>query len=252
MTTQLADIASILNKTSDVVKLQNIADIVKQAFNAKFLNPVTGRYQNGTQSEQVYPLYFNLVPEDMLDRVSNSLFQSIHEQEDHLITGILGTKFSLEYLSDTQPELAYQIVNQKTPPSWGYMLQLGATTIWENWLYNETTSHNQPMFGSYAGWFYRYLGGIKPGPNAVAWDYIIIDPKVIGDLTWVNTSLETIKGVITSNWKIESNGDLYLEFDVPVNSRATLVIPQGKNKNPQKYDVGSGHYNFTVPGFAHL
>jgi len=209
----------------------------------------TGRYQNGTQTEQLYPLFFNLVPEDMLDRVSNTLLQSIHAQADHLVTGIFGTKFALEYLGETQPELAYQIVNQKTPPSWGYMLEQGATTIWETWGYNETTCHNQPMFGSYASWFYRYLGGIKPGPYAAAWDNIIIAPKIIGDLTWVNTTLDTVRGPITSNWKVEPNGALYLEFYIPVNSHATLVVPQGKSKNPQVYEVGSGKYNFIVTGF---
>ena len=32
-----------------------------------------------------------------------------------------------------RPDLAYEIATQKTYPGWGYMIEHGATTIWELW-----------------------------------------------------------------------------------------------------------------------
>lgn len=64
--------------------------------------------------------------------------------------------------------------------SWGYMLDNGATTFWENWKGGVNTfSHNHLMLGSVSEWFYHWLGGIHAAPNAVGFDRIIIRPQIV-------------------------------------------------------------------------
>ena len=45
-------------------------------------------------------------------------------------------------------------------PGWGWQVDHGATTLWENW--NGKDSQNNIMFGDISAWMYQYLGGIRP------------------------------------------------------------------------------------------
>ena len=108
----------------------------------------------------------------------------------------------LNALSDAgRADLAFDIVNEKTFPGWGYMIDRGATTLWEHWAFSDDTySHNHPMFGSVSEWFYKALAGIKPAPDAVGFDKIIIEPQPVGDLKWVKASYDSVHGKILSEW----------------------------------------------------
>ena len=85
-------------------------------------------------------------------------------------------------------DLAYTIATQKTYPSWGYMVEKGATTIWELW--NGDTadpamnSGNHVMLvGDLVIWLYENLAGIKPDPEQPGFKHIIMKPEPVGDLT---------------------------------------------------------------------
>jgi len=84
----------------------------------------------------------------------------------------------LNALTDSgRADFAYEMVNQRVFPGWGYMLENGATTLWEHWAGSDNTySHNHPMFGSVSEWFYKALAGISPAPDAVGFDHILLRP----------------------------------------------------------------------------
>ena len=89
----------------------------------------------------------------------------------------------MRVLSDHgRADLAYTIASQKTYPSWGYMVQKGATTIWELW--NGDTadpamnSGNHVMLvGDLLIWLKEYVAGIKPDPDQPGFKHIIMRPK---------------------------------------------------------------------------
>lgn len=144
----------------------------------------------------------------------------------HLTTGIFGTKFMLHALADSgRAEVAFRVVNQSTFPGWGYMLEHGATTLWEHWEFSDNTySHNHPMFGSVSEWFYRVLAGINPAPDAVGFDKIIIRPQPVGDLKWVKASYDSAHGKVVSEWRLDA-GKFNLRVRVPVGATATVILP---------------------------
>ena len=117
------------------------------------------------------------------------------------------------------------VVNQKTFPGWGYMLENGATTLWEHWEGSDNTfSHNHPMFGSVSQWFYHWLGGIQPDPEAVGFDRISIRPQPVKDLNWVRSSYNSVRGRILSNWR-RDGARLELEVEIPPNTTALVHLP---------------------------
>jgi alpha-L-rhamnosidase len=223
----LASIARALGKEADAAEDDALAEAIKAAFNRKFLVPGTGRYDTATQACQAFALYLGLVPSDEQERALAVLVRDIEvAHADHLTTGIFGTKFMLQALTDAgRADVAFEIVNQRTFPGWGYMLENGATTLWEHWEFSDNTfSHNHPMFGSVSEWFYRALAGINAATDAVGFDKIVIHPQPAGDLKWVKASYDSVRGQIVSEWRREPR-KFNLRVRVPVGVTATVILP---------------------------
>ncbi len=260
----LAAQALRLNLRTDESHYKQLAEKIRGAYLAKFVDPVNGKVGPGTQASQSFALYTGIVTESLRPRVFAYLVRDIENHSNHLTTGILGTKFMLDVLSrNGRGDLAYAIVTQPDFPGWGWMLKNGATTLWEHWEFSDNTySHNHPMFGSVSQWMMNWLGGIQPAVNSVGFDQIVIHPQTPKGLNWVRSSYKSIRGKIVSNW-IQQGKVLKFEFVIPINSRARIYLPaesaediteggQPLTRIHQTKDhlvnfaVGSGHYSFAV------
>jgi alpha-L-rhamnosidase len=206
------------------------------------------------------PLALGLVPEDMKAKVLDVLIKDIEAHDYHLTTGIFGTKYLFQALSNAgRDDIAYRIANQRTFPGWGFMLEKGATTLWEHWEFSDNTfSHNHPMFGSVSEWFYKSLAGIQPDPSGPGFKKFFIKPSIVGDLTWVKCHHDSMYGRIESSWRRHED-KLILNVTVPPNTTATVTIPgtniiesgnlvgakllrtEGKSSI---FEIGSGSYRF--------
>jgi alpha-L-rhamnosidase len=224
----VARTAEILGKTAEATQYRQLADSIKAAFHKKFYRPETGDYGNGSQSSNVLPLFTGMVPREVAGRVNGTLINNIvYKDNTHLTTGILGTKYLFPYLTSRgRSDLAYELATQTTYPSWGYMIENGATTLWELWQ-NKTgpsmNSHNHPMFGSVGAWMYEALAGI----NAAAPGYarVRIQPQVVRDLKFASGSIESVRGRIASSWHRTSDG-LKLDVIIPHGSTAEIHFPK--------------------------
>jgi alpha-L-rhamnosidase len=219
-----ARIAKALGKENDTKVAETDAANVAAAFNAKFLNHQTGQYDSGSQACQAFALFFGMPPDS--DKAMTALLTDLKTWSNHLSTGIFGTKYLLSSLSDYgRPDLAYEIVNQKTFPGWGYMLQNGATTLWEHWAYSDNIySHNHPMFGSVSEWFYKHVAGISPAPDAVGFDKIIIKPEPLEHLTWAKARYDSARGRVSVEWE-KKGGKFELRVRIPVGATARVLLP---------------------------
>ncbi|MEP6596060.1 MAG: family 78 glycoside hydrolase catalytic domain [Ginsengibacter sp.] len=253
-----AEFAGILGKADDSIKYAKLAQRIKNNIVQKSLVPNTGRFDNATQSAQIFSLWYNFSPEK--DNSIKVLLDEFVRHKWHLSTGIFSTKMMFDVLRENDMnEVAYQVANQKDFPGWVNMLQNGATTLWESWEFPETDpSRNHPMFGSVDEWFYRSLLGINPA--APGFEKIIIKPQPAGDLSWAKGSYNSIRGLIVSDWKLNGN-DFILNVSIPANTQATVYIPSkvngkilesGKPVNVLRYEkgyavveTGSGNYAYT-------
>ena len=221
-----AAMANQLGKSDEALTYTRLAETIRAAFVAKFID-ADGKVDIGTQGAQSFALYMELVPDALRDKAFDRLVSEIvNTHKGHLSTGIFATKYMLDQLTRSgRADLAYGIVNQNTFPGWGYMLENGATTMWECWKKEEMIySHNHPMFGSVSEWFYKALAGINSAPGSVAFDKIVIAPQITGDFQWVHGSYNSIRGNITSNWKLDGD-TLQIEVRIPANTTAEIWIP---------------------------
>jgi alpha-L-rhamnosidase len=266
----LARMSDIIEQKEQAEHYEALSQEIKKAYIDKFVDTTTGKCEPGTQASQSFALFLDILPADQRPAAMKYLLDDISKHDNHLTTGIFGTRYMLDLLSQEGfSQTAYDIVNQKTHPGWGYMLENGATTLWEHWAYNDNTfSHNHPMFGSVSQWFYNWLGGIQPHPDAVGFDRIIIRPQIPSGLQWVNCSYDSIRGRITSNWR-KTDDSVIMDIEIPANSVATVYLPCSNpeaikennipvaqspgvkflryENNTAIYNIPSGKYHFALP-----
>ncbi len=224
----LARIARTLGRAADAERYAALAKTIREAFNARFLEADTGRYDLATQAAQAFALYMDLVPSGELRGKSLEVLvrDILDGHNGHLSTGIFGTKYMLEALTRLdRADVAHTLVSREDFPGWIHMLRGGATTLWEHWEFSDNTySHNHPMFGSVSEWFYKALAGIRPAADAVGFDRIVIRPNIVGDLTWARGAYESIRGRVACGWRL-ADGKLELDVVVPVGATATVYVP---------------------------
>ena len=143
--------AKVLGKSDEAKKYADLAESTKQAFHKRFYNAEKGSY--GVAGSNIFALKMG-VPKNQYKKVVKALKENIEANDGHLDTGIFGTQFFFEVLSENGlHDLAYQAMNKKDEPGYGRWLELGATTSWEQW--STEGSHNHPMFGGGLVWYYR-------------------------------------------------------------------------------------------------
>lgn len=237
----LEKMADILGIKEDAGKYEALSKKIKKAYNDNFVDADSGKCSPGTQASQSFALFSDILPEEQRPSAFKYLLDDINKHDNHLTTGIFGTRYMLDLLSQEGfSQTAYDIVNQKTFPGWGHMLENDATTLWEHWAYSDNTfSHNHPMFGSVSQWFYRWLGGIQPHPDAIGFDRIIIRPHIPHDLKWVNCSYNSIRGKITSNWR-KTDNSIIMDIKIPANTVATVYLPCSNPETIKENDISAG------------
>jgi alpha-L-rhamnosidase len=253
--TILANAAMLLNKKGDYEKYSALANKIKSALNAKYLNHETGIYGSGLQTELSVPLYRGLVPEELKAKVAANLARRVEADQFHLDVGLLGQKAILNALSENgYADAAYKIAAQETYPSWGWCIKNGATTLYENWKIDAQNdiSLNHIMFGEIGAWMYKGIGGIFPDPSNPGFKNVILKPNFVTGLNQFEASHSGPYGEIVSSWSKTGKRIKYV-VTVPPNSTATIQLPvvsnlkmylNGKVIGGNEHTVNAGTYQF--------
>jgi len=206
-------------------------DEIRDAFGRAFFDRGRGVYGNGTQTSLVLPLVFGLVPEEARSRVAANLVADIVGPcRGHLSVGLLGVQWLMQTLTDTgYPEIAYLIATQTTFPSWGYMIEGGATSTWERWDSDAQGSNmNSPAMpileGNVGAWFFQALAGIALDPAEPAWRRVTLRPRPMGTLRSASATRDAMSGRIESSWELR-DGRFTWHVAVPPNVIATAWVP---------------------------
>jgi alpha-L-rhamnosidase len=170
-------------------------------------------------------LFHDVIPADEIPAAQDSLMNAVQNgPSGHFNTGIFGTKYILESLSEHTPNEVYAIVNSRSYPGWGHMIDRGATTIWETWKESDNTYSNcHPMFGTVTEWYYRWLAGIRPIPEYPGFRQFTLAPSTPEGLDFVSCTYQSPFGKIVSNWNWEGNSCRY-EMEIPPGSVANVSL----------------------------
>ena len=260
--------STLIGATEDRAAYKALGNKINQAFNQKFYND-KGFYGANALTENIIPLYFGMVQKNQVDKVFKNVTQIIEVTNNgHLSNGLVGIQWLMRCLNDYgRPDLAYTIATKKTYPSWGYMIDNGATTIWELWNGNTSdpkmnSQNHVMMLGDLLIWYYENLAGIKA--ESAAFKQIVMMPEMIAGLNSVTASYGSSYGPIKSSYT-KTDKQFTWSITLPPNTTAMVHIPATSRENISErlgnikdlkfikmdkdravYELGSGNYSFFV------
>jgi alpha-L-rhamnosidase len=240
----LAEMAEATGRHEDAKEYRSLNERIAAAFNEAFVSP-DGRIEGDTQTCYLLALHMGLLPEDRRPAAAEHLIRTIEREDWHLSTGFAGVGYLCPVLTEAgYTDVAYRLLNNETYPSWGYTIKNGATTIWERWdgwteengfQSPNMNSFNHYSLGSVGEWLYRYVAGIDLGTPG--YGRIVIRPRPGGGLRHARGDYDSVRGRISSSWKIEDDR-FVLEVLVPPNTTATVHVPSTEGVSEGGKPVG--------------
>src|SRR5665213_141135 len=227
-----------------------------------------------TQTGYVLALHMRLLPQNLRASAATRLVNLIQANGGKLGTGFLGTPYLLEELSDSgHADIAYRLLLNKEYPSWGYMIDHGATTMWERWNGDKMisdpgmNSFNHYSYGAVAEWLYRYAAGIDATPTDAGLHTIVLHPDFDARLGSMDFSYESRYGAVHSQWAV-NDGSATWSVTIPPNTSARLSLSDteaatymidgkplsgsplvkmlAKDSDMNSYELAAGTYHFNV------
>jgi alpha-L-rhamnosidase len=271
----MSEMAAAIGKTADAATYATLRTNIATAYAGFFTT--NGSFSDGS-SQTGYSLAYtlNLVPASLLAPAAQQFASTIAQFNNHLATGFIGTPRLLPALHAAgRDDLAYQILLQKTYPSWLYQVTLGATTMWERWdgwtpgggfETVAMNSFNHYSFGAVGQYLYSAVAGI----NAASPGYktVLIQPVPGVGLNWAGASYNSVRGPISSSWTNIGN-TFSLAVAIPPNTTAQIWVPTtnagaitesgmpaasspgvsylGTSNSYAVFAVGSGNYFWSSP-----
>ncbi len=125
--------AAAIGRDEDAREYAELFEQIRKAFNSACVAQ-DGRISGDTQGGYALALRFDLLSDEMRPKAAQWMVDAFEPHNGHLSTGIQAThRLMPELTRNGYNDEAYRLLNLRTPPSWRYMIDAGATTIWERW-----------------------------------------------------------------------------------------------------------------------
>jgi len=176
----------------------------------------------------VLALNMHLVPDELRSAAAAKLAAKIEANHGLLGTGFLGTPYLLATLVEAgHSDLAYKLLLNTVYPSWGYLVDHGATTMWERWNGDQMrgdpsmNSYNHYAYGAVADWVYRYAAGVDATPLDAGFHTVYLHPVFNRNLGSLDLRFQSPYGEIHSSWTVEDD-KAHWTVTIPANATAWL------------------------------
>ncbi|MFJ4467518.1 family 78 glycoside hydrolase catalytic domain [Streptomyces sp. NPDC089424] len=241
---RMAKMAALLGRRAEALEYRSLASNIRTAFNDAFYNQALGRYTSqgnagtagATQAAQALALDEHLVPESERQRVLDSLVELVYGFQPfgggpHFSGGTIGLAPIVRVLTDGgRDDVLWDVLQEDTRPSYGYFMApttanpQGLTTHPEQW--DMGNSKNHMILLQIEEWFHSGLAGIRQARGTTGYRQLVIDPRIVGDLTHVEGTYQTPQGEVASEWSL-TRGTFRLKISVPPNATAEVRVPRG-------------------------
>jgi alpha-L-rhamnosidase len=240
-------------------------EIVSAVFGENSADPKSA----DVQGSYALALLFGLLDEPLKSRAVERLAQVTERDGGHPTTGFWSSVELLLALSESgRHDIAAQMLNLTTVPSWGHMVQGDGTTFWESFTADtHNLSLNHWTHSAIGEWLWRHIAGIAPDPDHPGYQSVLIRPRPCAEVDSCQATYESLRGPISVAWN-RTKAEFTMDVTIPANMSATVYIPmaQGaqvteggqpvaaslgvhllrKEAGSGVYRIGSGTYRFAV------
>lgn len=245
----MADMAAATGRKGDEARYRALFETIRAAFNRAYVK-ANGSVGNNSQTSLTLAIRFGLLSTDATAEAGRLLAADIERRGGHLSTGFLGTPHILDALVMAgQEAAAIGLLVQRSYPSWGYMVEKGATSMWERWNSDQgdtgMNSRNHYAFGAIGSFLFRRIAGIDPVEAGFTRIRVapIMDPRLgSGGATYRSAS-----GTIRTDWTV-ADGRYRLDVEVPASVAAEVHLPSASGRaRVVKAKTGPNRFTGTLP-----
>ena len=221
----LVKMAELIGRDADAQRYAKYAERIRAAYLAKWWHEETATVERGSQAAQAFSLWLGILPEEHKQAAADVMHADLVSRDHQITTGNLCTRYLMDMLAEYgYIEDAWKIITREEYPSYGYMLQNEATTVWERFEQKKNggmNSHCHPMYGAVGYWFYAYLCGVKP--TGRGYETVNIRPYYPAGLLSAQCALDTVRGQLAVRWA-KVYGKTRLTVVIPFGITATVAV----------------------------
>ncbi len=206
-----------------------MADGYKAAIRQHLVDFDTMTVKGECQSSQAMGIFYGVFDEDEKDAAFKRLLEFINEQDDHMDVGVLGGRVIFHVLSAFgYSDLALKMIIRPDFPSYGNLIERGATSLWEQFLPYDGVNYsmNHHFWGDISSWFIKSLAGINYNPSRRDLKSVDIRPNFVAALNDASAYFDSNFGKIESSWKRTDDG-VELKVTVPQGFSGSIILPDG-------------------------
>lgn len=181
------------------------------------------------QTTQAMAIYYDILDHQEKPEAFKKLVQIIHNDGDFIYCGVLGVRILFHVLSEFgRTDLAFKMITRPEFPSYGYMMRLYDSTLWESFVPDEgmPASRNHHFLGDVISWFMKNLVGIRLNPYGEGVKDVHFAPKFLPELSHARGSHNAPLGKVSASWERDGEDILYT-VSVPEGMQAELFIEEG-------------------------
>ena len=192
-----------------------------------------------TQTAQAVMLRYGVYEGEELPHAVMRMKEMLGGTENHMQVGVIGVQALLRVLCENgMADLAYETAMSPDRPSYGNMIDHGATSLWEfihtfkkGTEYDVTVgkikSMNHHFWGDIAAWYITYIAGIRINEELDDVYRVDISPYFVKQLDQAEARHEMPYGTVVSSWQRLNEREISLFVSLPQGAHGQLKLHDG-------------------------
>lgn len=177
------------------------------------------------QTSQCVAMSIGLFNDDEYHKAYMRLIDFIKEKDYHLDCGMLGLRHIFHVLFDNgDGEIALKMITREDAPSYGNMIKLGGTALFEAMEQNGVQeSQNHHFYGDILNLFIAKLAGLRINPDMNDIHKVVISPNLPDGIDYAKASYDYGDDTISVEVR-KTNGKLTVIANIPEFVHGEIVI----------------------------
>jgi alpha-L-rhamnosidase len=230
-------IFDVIGDMDRCVYATSLAAELKTAIQKHLIDHTTMTASGSCQTSQALLLALGLFDQNEVEVAYKRLIALTEEKDGHAVCGMIGLRYIFEVLArGGDIDLALRMICRNDEPSYGSMIQRGATALCEALMENGLNeSENHHFLGDILRIFQSYIAGLHINPNMRDINEIVFAPIIPSMLNEANGSYRFQSGICKFGWKKNDTG-IASYITVPENvhghfiyKEKTIELKEGEN-----------------------
>lgn len=222
---QCAKLMRVIGEDTEAVYCQTFYGQLRADIREHLLDKETMTFSGDCQTSQAMGIYYGVLNPEEEQQAFAVLEQQIHRDREQINSGVLGLKVIFHVLAaHGRADLAYDMITRENPPSYGYWVKKGNTTLEE--YMQDTRSANHHFMGEISAWFYRCICGIEYDLFAAQEDRLHIRPNLFEKIEYAKAHVMTKDGRICAEFEKHGTA-VVIRTEIPKNIKAVFELPYG-------------------------